>query len=109
MSQDFRSIVCGTPAQAYSPGRTTAQHVKGRSGMRIHGATGALVACVSLIALSACSDEATAPPRAPDMAKAGIDPLAAEVRRLILTPGREITPMERGPVVRPALVRLGQA
>jgi cytochrome c peroxidase len=43
------------------------------------------------------------------MAKAGINPLAAEVRQLILTAGREITPMDRAPVVRPALVRLGQA
>ena len=77
--------------------------------MRIQAAIGALVACASLIVLSGCSDEATAPPRAPDMAKAGINPLAAEVRQLILTPGREITPMEQAPVVRPALVRLGQA
>ena len=43
------------------------------------------------------------------MAKAGINPLAAEVRQLILTPNRVITPMERAPVVRPALVHLGQA
>jgi cytochrome c peroxidase len=43
------------------------------------------------------------------MAKAGIDPLAAEVRQLILTPNRVITPMEPAPVVRPALVHLGQA
>jgi cytochrome c peroxidase len=77
--------------------------------MRIQAAVGALVLCVSLIALSACSDEATAPPQAPDMAKAGINPLAAEVRQLILTPNRVITPMERAPVVRPALVHLGQA
>jgi cytochrome c peroxidase len=75
--------------------------------MRVHGAIGALVACVSLTALSACSDEATAPPRPPDMAKAGIDPLAAEVRQLTAT--RRITPMEPAPVVRPALVKLGQA
>jgi cytochrome c peroxidase len=77
--------------------------------MTIHGAVGALVACASLMAVSACSDEATAPPRAADMAKAGINPLAAEVRQLILTPNRVITPMERAPVVRPALVHLGQA
>ncbi len=77
--------------------------------MRIHAAIGALAACACLIGLSGCSDEATAPPRAPDMAKAGINPLAAEVRQLILTPNRVITPMERAPVVRPALVHLGQA
>jgi cytochrome c peroxidase len=75
--------------------------------MRIHGAIGALVACGSLIAFSACSDEATAPPRAPDMAKAGLNALAAEVR--LLTAGRGITPLNPAPVVRPALVRLGQA
>jgi cytochrome c peroxidase len=75
--------------------------------MTIHGAVGALVACASLMTVSACSDEATAPPRAPDMAKAGINPLAAEVRQL--TAARGITPMERAPVVKPALVHLGQA
>jgi len=75
--------------------------------MRIHGAIGALAACACLIGLSGCSDEATAPPRAPDMAKAGINHLAAEVRQL--TAAGRITPMERGPFVRPALVQLGQA
>ena len=75
--------------------------------MRIHAGLGALAACACLIVLSGCSDEATAPPRAPDMAKAGINPLAAEVRRL--TAERGITPLERAPVVRPALIRLGQA
>jgi cytochrome c peroxidase len=75
--------------------------------MRIQAALGVLAACASLIALSGCSDEATAPPRAPDMAKAGINHLAAEVRQL--TAAGRITPMERGPCVRPALVQLGQA
>src|SRR5919107_3556111 len=75
--------------------------------MRIHAVIRALVASASLIALSGCSDETTAPPRAPDMAKAGINPLAAEVR--LLTTGRGITPLNRPPVVRPALVQLGQA
>jgi cytochrome c peroxidase len=75
--------------------------------MRIQAALGVLAACASLIALSGCSDEATAPPRAPDMAKAGINHLAAEVRQL--TAAGRITPMERGPFVRPALVQLGQA
>jgi cytochrome c peroxidase len=41
------------------------------------------------------------------MAKAGINHLAAEVRQL--TAAGRITPMERGPFVRPALVQLGQA
>jgi cytochrome c peroxidase len=41
------------------------------------------------------------------LAKAGIDPLAAEVR--LLTAGRGITPLDPAPVVRPALIRLGQA
>jgi len=75
--------------------------------MRIHRAIGALAACACLIGLSGCSDEVTAPPRAPDMAKAGINHLAAEVRQL--TAAGRITPMERGPFVRPALVQLGQA
>src|ERR687893_2179020 len=75
--------------------------------MRIHAVIRALVASASLIALSGCSDEATAPPRAPDMAKAGVNALAAEVRQL--TAGRGITPLERAPVVRPALSKLGQA
>jgi len=57
--------------------------------------------------LSGCSDEATAPDKAPEMSKAGINALAAEVRQL--TAGRGITPLERAPVVRPALVHLGQA
>src|SRR5215203_7154157 len=82
-------------------------HPKGRCGMRIHAAIGTLAACTSLIVLSGCSDEATAPPKAPDMSKAGINALAAEVRQL--TAGRGITPLEPAPVVRPALVRLGQA
>ncbi|HWN19494.1 MAG TPA: cytochrome c peroxidase [Gemmatimonadales bacterium] len=75
--------------------------------MRIHAAIGALAVCACLIGLSGCSDEATAPPKTPDMAKAGINALAAEVR--VLTAGRGITALEPAPVVRPALVRLGQA
>jgi cytochrome c peroxidase len=75
--------------------------------MRIHAAIATLAACTSLIVLSGCSDEATAPPKAPDMSKAGINALAAEVRQL--TAARGITPLSRPPVVRPALVKLGQA
>jgi cytochrome c peroxidase len=75
--------------------------------MRFHAAIGALAACASLIVLSGCSDEATAPPESPDLSKAGVNALAAEVRQL--TAGRGITPLERAPAVRPALSRLGQA
>ena len=75
--------------------------------MRIHAAIGTLAVCTSLMVLSGCSDEATAPDKAPEMSKAGINALAAEVRQL--TAGRGITPLERAPVVRPALVHLGQA
>ena len=75
--------------------------------MRIHAAIGALAACASLIVLSGCSDDATAPPESPDLSKAGVNALAAEVRQL--TAGRGITRLERPPAVRPALSKLGQA
>ena len=75
--------------------------------MRILAAIGALAACASLIVLSGCSDEATAPPESPALAKGSINALAAEVRQL--TAGRGITPLEKPPVVRPALSKLGQA
>ncbi|HET6778976.1 MAG TPA: cytochrome c peroxidase [Gemmatimonadales bacterium] len=74
--------------------------------MRIQAAIGALAACASLIVLSGCDDEATAP-EAPSMGKAGTNALAAEVRQL--TAGRGIGPLERAPFVRPALANLGQA
>ena len=74
--------------------------------MRIHRAIGAFAACASLVVLSGCSDEATAP-ESPSLTKAGTNALAAEVRRL--TAGRGIGPLERAPVVRPALAHLGQA
>ncbi len=74
--------------------------------MRIKAPIGALSAAF-LIVLAGCDDEATAPPASPDMAKGGLKTLAAEVR--LLTAGRGITALERAPVVRPALSRLGQA
>ena len=74
--------------------------------MRILTAIGALAACASMIVLSGCSDEATAP-EGPSMSKAGINALAAEVRQL--TTGRRIVPLEPAPFVRPALAHLGQA
>ena len=72
--------------------------------MRTHAAIGALMACASLIVLSGCSDEATAPPESPDFSKAGVNALAAEVRQL--TAGRGIGPLERAPTVRHDLSKL---
>ncbi len=74
--------------------------------MRIHVAFGALTACASLIGLFGCADESTAP-EGPSLSKAGTNALAAEVRQL--TAGRGIGPLERAPIVRPALANLGQA
>jgi cytochrome c peroxidase len=56
--------------------------------------------------LSGCSDEATAP-EGPSLSKSGTNALAAEVRRL--TAGRGIGRLERAPVVRHHLSKLGQA
>src|ERR687897_3023791 len=106
MSQEFRSIVCGNACPGVPPGRITAQQVKGRCGMRILAGIGTLAVCASMIVLSGCSDEATAP-EGPSMSKAGINALAAEVRQL--TAGRRIGPLEPAPFVRPALAHLGQA
>ena len=75
--------------------------------MRIQAAIGTLAACASLMVLSGCSDEATSPPETPDLSKAGVNALAAEVRQL--TAGRGIGPLEPAPFVRPALANLGQA
>ena len=75
--------------------------------MRILAAIGALAACASMIVLSGCSEEATAPPESPALAKGGVNALAAEVRQL--TAGRGIGPLEPAPFVRPALATLGQA
>ena len=75
--------------------------------MRIQAAFGALAACASLIVLSGCSDEVTAPPESPALAKGAVNALAAEVRQL--TAGRGITSLEKPPTVRPALSKLGQA
>jgi cytochrome c peroxidase len=75
--------------------------------MRIHAAVGALAACASLIVLSGCGDEVTAPPEAPALAKGGVNALAAEVRQL--TAGRGIGPLEPAPFVRAELATLGQA
>lgn len=70
-----------------------------------------LVALGSLAAASmlwGCGDDgATAPQTGPELAKAGSNPLVAEVRQL--TAGRGITPLPPPPRVRPQLVRLGRA
>jgi cytochrome c peroxidase len=63
----------------------------------------------ALIALAACEDD-DAPMRSHGpsaVAAMDLSALAAEVRQL--TAGRGITPLERPPQVRPALVNLGQA
>jgi cytochrome c peroxidase len=71
----------------------------------------ALACSAALIGLFACGrDEATAPESAPALSAGDANAmaaLAAEVRQL--TAGRGITPLASPPLVRPALVRLGQA
>lgn len=67
-----------------------------------------LVLPVALAALAACGDEdAAVRTHGPSAALVDQGALAAEVRQL--TAGRGITPLERPPRVRPALVNLGQA
>ncbi len=76
--------------------------------MRSQAWIGSLAASAMLIGLFGCGEEnATEPVVAPEVAKVRRNALADEVRQL--TAGRGITPLGRPPVVRPALVRLGQA
>ena len=68
----------------------------------------AVTVCAALIGLFGCGEEsATAPVETAELSQASLKSLAAEVRQL--TAGRGITQLQRGPHVRPALVRLGQA
>src|SRR5215217_8350240 len=68
----------------------------------------ALTACAAVLGLFGCGEEsAMAPVETAELSRTALKSLAAEVRQL--TAGRGITQLQRGPHVRPALVRLGQA